>query len=300
MTDSSLLCIVTSRIDKITCLENTRTHLLFIQRDDLIHPIIAGNKWRKLNRSIAYALENNVSGILTYGGAFSNHLIATAEACRLFDLPCTLMVRGEELRVDSNPYLAYCHRANAQLSFINRSDYKTLKSREGIVDVNGKRFLSIPEGGANRLGVEGCMDMVRSSEDYNVLALAQGTTTTSLGLLLGSHPSCDIWCFPVLKGFDSLREMEQLAKKTGFLDAFHQQRHRLTVFDQHHLGGYAKHQDVVLKRCEQLSLEPNIALDPIYTGKAFLGLLHEMRQRDMANKKVLFIHTGGVRAKELL
>lgn len=300
MPDSSLLSIANARIDKLTCNLNTGIQHLFIQRDDLIHPIVSGNKWRKLQGSLERAKIEKLDGIISYGGAFSNHLIATAEACRIFQFPCTLIVRGEELTPHSNPYLSFCHRAGAKLLFAERSEYRELKKRDGIILFDGKKLLSVPEGGANRLGVEGCMNIVDPSYAFDIIALAQGTTTTSLGILLGSHPSSEIWCFPALKGFNALREMEQLATATGYLSEYNQHKHRLRIFDEFHYGGYAKKREQVINELADISFNPPILLDPIYTGKAFLGLLSEVRKSNFSKKKILFIHTGGVRSNALL
>jgi 1-aminocyclopropane-1-carboxylate deaminase len=183
---------------------------------------------------------------------------------------------------------------------VERSEYQKLKNRDGTIFFNGKKFLSVPEGGANRLGVEGCMNIVDPSDAYDIIALAQGTTTTSLGILLGSHPSSEIWCFPALKGFNALCEMEKLASSTGFLSEYNQQKHRLKIFDEFHYGGYAKKRDQVINELADISFNPPILLDPIYTGKAFLGLLSVIRRNDFSKKKILFIHTGGVRSNALL
>ena len=300
MPDSSLLSISNSRIDKITCVFNKQTYHLFIQRDDLIHPIISGNKWRKLQQSIHYAQSKELNGIITYGGAYSNHLVASAEACRLYNLECYLFVRGDELSEESNAFLSFCKKAGARLNFINRKEYHTLKYREGMIELDGKRFLSIPEGGADRLGVKGCMEIINPEDSYDIIALAQGTTTTSLGILLGTKSHSEVWCFPVLKGFDSSIEMEKLAIKTGFYKEFVAQKHRLRIFDEYHFGGYAKNQNTVTKDFQQLLNNADFTLDPIYSGKAFIGLITELQKQNVINKRTLFIHTGGVSPNQLI
>lgn len=292
MSESSVFSMINRRIDAFELLPNTQCHELFILRDDLIHQVVSGNKWRKLKYAFSYAKEHKLDGILTFGGAYSNHLVATAEACRMFGFTCNLIVRGEELNVNSNPYLQFCFQAGASMVFENRAEFNLQKHSQGIRTVNGKSLLVLPEGGASNFGIRGAMEMVDPEEDYEIIALAQGTTTTSLGVLFNSNPATEIWCFPVLKGFDSRKEMKSLAVLTGYGEHWETQKHRVRVFPDYSFSGYAKKNEVLVGFISEIRQKYGLPLDNVYTGKSFYGLLNELTL--LQRKKVLFIHTGGV------
>jgi 1-aminocyclopropane-1-carboxylate deaminase len=266
---------------------------LFILRDDLIHPLISGNKWRKLVYVISEAKKLGVHGIVTYGGAFSNHLVATATACKLFDIPCILRVRGNELSSDSNAYLKHCESEGASLEFLGREAYKRQKYSDEVISYLNKTWLSVPEGGASELGLKGCLEIISKEMDFDIIALAQGTTTTSLGVLLSSKNPTEVWAFPVLKGFDSVSEMDALARKFNYTNEWLVAKSRLKCFDAYHFSGYAKNQEALNVEIYDLKIDGNFNLDPIYTAKAFIGMISELQQIKQP-KKVLFIHTGGV------
>jgi len=286
--DSSLPSIDNSVIDRLPTLNNS-IHELFILRDDLIHNIISGNKWRKLEMIINRVLSSNFLGITTYGGPFSNHVLATACAAKLYGIPCTLRIRGEELKPNSNNLLAYCASTGAKLEFLTRREYDVVKTSYGLDEYG---LFNVPEGGACREGILGAMQLGDAAQNFDLVALAQGTATTSLGLLINSPSITEIWVFPVLKGFSSMLEMHALAEKTGFLTSFNLNKSRLRSFDNYHFGGYAKGRAMVMDQIKHCDLKISFPLDPVYTGKAFLGFLSEL-QKIKEPKKALFIHTGG-------
>jgi 1-aminocyclopropane-1-carboxylate deaminase len=293
MSKSSLPSIENSIIESFNLPQNIHGHELFILREDLIHPLLSGNKWRKLFYVISEAKKLGVHGIITYGGAFSNHLVATATACKLFDIPCVIRVRGNELTSDSNAYLKHCESEGASLEFLDREVYKHQKYSDEVISYLNKTWLSVPEGGASELGLKGCLEIISNEMDFDIIALAQGTTTTSLGVLLSSKHTTEVWAFPVLKGFDSLSEMDALARKFNYTNAWLAAKSRLKCFDAYHFSGYAKNQEALNTAIYELKIQGNFTLDPIYTAKAFIGLISEL-QHIKQPKKVLFIHTGGV------
>ena len=293
MVNSSFPSIEKSVIEPFSLPQNTQGHNLFILRDDLIHPFIAGNKWRKLQYVIEEVNQGHYKGIISYGGAYSNHLVATASACKLFNIPCILVVRGEELNPTANPYLLHCKKEGAELKFVSRQEFSQQKHQEGTLILDGQEWFSIPEGGACALGVRGCMQILNDSSRFDIVALAQGTTTTSLGLLLSCAPSTELWGFPVLKGFDAYTEMEQLAIRTGFYTEWEEKKKNFFAFTDFHFSGYAKQKNEVQGMINSMGIEGNFKLDPIYTGKAFIGMVTELK--NITTKcNVLFIHTGGV------
>ena len=293
MSKSCMLSIENSIIESFNLPQNTRGHNLFILRDDLIHPIISGNKWRKLRYVIEEAKRLGVHGIVTYGGAFSNHLVATATVCKLHHIPCILKVRGNELNANSNAYLRHCAAEGAMLEFMDRVSYSREKLIDSVISIEGNAWLSVPEGGASILGLKGCLEIITPAMEFDVIALAQGTTTTSLGVLLSTTANTTVWTFPVLKGFDASMEMGQLADKFEVFSAWEKAKQRLVCFEKYHFSGYGKQRELVNQQIQALNIQGAFALDPVYTAKAFIGMISELQKIDEP-KRVLFIHTGGV------
>jgi 1-aminocyclopropane-1-carboxylate deaminase len=272
-------------------MDNNKLHEMFVLRDDLIHPVISGNKWRKLKFVVDRVRNEKLKGIISYGGAFSNHIMAVACASKIFGFEGVINVRGDELSPFSNDVLRYCSQQGARLQFLSRSEYDISKNFYGL-DNTGE-YLIIPEGGACYEGFLGALEIVNNVSNYDIIALAQGTTTTSLGVLLAAPPCSEVWVFPVLKNFNSIFEMEKLAHKFGRSVNFGDRKKQLKVFDQYHFGGYAKNQSEVRSRLNKQYSGLNLPLDPIYNGKAFLGMIEELG-KITTRKKVLFIHTGGL------
>lgn len=264
----------------------------FIQRNDLIHPEVSGNKWWKLKWVIDKVKGENLAGIVTFGGAYSNHLLAVAAWCHIEDISCTLFVRGDELNSESNAHLKYCEKLGAHLKFLSRGDFNLNKRKEGVFIERGLSFLYVPEGGASALGVKGASEMISSNMVYDVYALALGTGTTALGILLNSPINSEVWVFPVLKGFDVFKEMEHLAKNSGIQKDWEIHKSRLRVFSHYHFGGYGKKTKELESFVSQINTTQRFQVEPVYTGKALFGMIEELKNSDCEN--VLFIHTGGI------
>ncbi len=270
---------------------------LFIQRDDLIDQEVSGNKWRKLKYNLVKMLEAKCDTLITFGGAYSNHLLATAKACQLAGVKCIGIVRGDELSSDSNLTLSRCAAIGMKLKFVTREAYSLRNEKiykDELVQAHPGSFL-VPEGGANYLGMIGCQEiLVNSNIDYTDVFVAQGTSTTSCGLLLGES-SATYHVVPVLKGYDSLGEMRRLFLTSGFDDEFIRElMTRVCVHDQYHFGGYGKYNDELISFIQMIYSEYAIPLDPIYTGKSFYALWKEIHSGRLDGKKVVFIHTGGL------
>ncbi|MFM7663565.1 MAG: 1-aminocyclopropane-1-carboxylate deaminase/D-cysteine desulfhydrase [Bacteroidota bacterium] len=292
---SSFPSIDKSVVYNISHLNNSR-HQLFALRDDLIHPIISGNKWRKLKFAFEKVKQQGLSGIQSYGGAYSNHSIALACASHILGVACRIYIRGEELNEESNEVLKRCHSFGAQLHFLTRKQYQIQKLTYGVTEDN---FLSIPEGGACIEGLKGVFEMGNMLMDYDVIAVAQGTTTTSLGILLSTPESSCIWVFPVLSGFDSLYEMEKLANQCGYLKKFKEQRHRINVMDGYTFGGYAKGHSLLINTLKNIGYQLPFPLDSIYTAKTFVGFMNESEKMNEASR-MIFVHTGGYAMNPIL
>jgi len=273
---------------------NILNNKMFVKRDDLIHPIISGNKWRKLKFNVEYCKQYGYSGIVTFGGAFSNHLIATAEACRVFGLNSIGYVRGEELNPFSNKILTECHHRGMELIFINRNKYKEIKRKLGN-EIDNKKFYTIPEGGAGYLGIKGCMEiLLETDNDFDWVVIAQGTTTTSLGVLLSLPSKSKLLVVPALKGFDAVSEMKEQLKLSNYSTKFIESKmSQLRVADTYHFGGFSKTTPILLDFIKDFSNKNNLRIDSTYNGKALYALEDIAISEKWSNQKILYIHTGG-------
>ena len=275
---------------------------LFVKRDDLIDTEVSGNKWRKLKYNIEQALANKNNSIVTFGGAFSNHLVATAAACKLVGIRCIGIVRGEELNSNSNETLKRCAEHGMELKFVTRSEYALRNDSLYLKDIHleFENSFVVPEGGANFYGMIGCQDIIKEIEqDFDHVFIAQGTTTTSCGVLISLPSNSKLHVVPVLKGFDSISEMRNLLNYTLFDEELTEELlNRVTVHSNAHFGGYGKYDLELLDFIKQFYHENNIKLDPIYTGKVMFELIKNIKENKLSNSKVLFIHTGGLQGIE--
>jgi len=263
---------------------------LFVKRDDLIHSEISGNKLRKLKLNILKAADHDCKRFVTYGGAFSNHLLAVAAIGKMEGVKSTGIVRGDELNPNSNEVLKRCAELGMQFQFTTREYYKREKYNNGVASFEGEKALFIPEGGANREGVLGCCDIIdETSNDYDYIFVGQGTSTTSLGIYQAMSIKSKLVVVPVLKGYDSIREMSQISRKFGLdFDAS-----RVVVLDDFHFGGYAKSNKELNDFITDFNALGQFKVEPVYTGKVLFGL-NEFIKTVKGIKKVLFVHTGGL------
>jgi 1-aminocyclopropane-1-carboxylate deaminase len=271
---------------------------VFVKRDDLIHSEISGNKWRKLLYNIEESKHHKVDAILTFGGAYSNHLVATASACKLYGLHAVGIVRGDELTINSNETLKRCSEYGMQLEFVSRELYNLRNDYEWKKELHldFPNAMIIPEGGANYLGVVGCQEIWKElPSDINRLFVAQGTTTTSAGILLGAPENCKIHAVPVLKGFDSIAEMKKVLADF-YLDEETEESifQKLVIEFGYDFGGYGKYTVELLHYIQQIYSQHQLPLDPIYTGKAFFAMEKTIQQLDLKNETIVFVHTGGI------
>ncbi len=264
---------------------------LFVKRDDLIHKEFSGNKLRKLKFNIKEYFDNRCDGILTFGGAYSNHLLAAASACQYLNIPCVAIVRGDELNEMSNKLLTRCSELGMTLLFYSRAEFSQIKKSSGKRLFQGKEYWAIPEGGANQQGILGCREIV-SKSDFDYVIVAQGTATTSLGILCELTESQKLLVVPVLKGFDSIREMKSLL---GNDNQFKDLKEKVIVLDQFHFGGYAKTNTELDLFVEKFIEMNDFSIEPVYTGKVIYALSKWLKSINSdKNKKVLFVHTGGL------
>lgn len=259
----------------------------YVKRDDLIDPYISGNKWRKLKYLLKHANGEGKTHLVTFGGAFSNHLVATASAAARAGLQSTAFVRGEAVE---NQMLLLCRLYGMQLIFTDRESYKDkqyLFKKHFGEDTNA---LFIDEGGASAEAVEGCAEIIKElPEDMDLLFCAAGTGTTAAGLMRGildNKVHCELHVVPVLKGGDFIRdEMSVHVNVT-------QQLHLHTAY---HFGGYAKTQAPLLEFIAHYASKYGILTDPVYTAKLFFAI-EDLAQKQLIDKdaKIVALHTGGL------
>lgn len=271
---------------------------LYVKRDDLIHPEVSGNKWRKLKYNILQCQQQKNIGILTFGGAFSNHLVATAAACNLVGLKAVGIVRGDELKHDSNETLKRCHELGMHLHFVSREEYYLRSDRayhEALLE-DFSNFMIVPEGGANYLGMIGCQEVPDEIEmPVDRYVLAQGTTTTSCGIALALDDSQKLSVVPTLKGFDASEEMRSLLMRSGIsLEIIEECLDKTEILDEYHFGGYAKFNADLIQFVRNFHVSQGLKLDPIYTGKAMFALMDRIEKGVYRNETIVFIHTGGL------
>jgi 1-aminocyclopropane-1-carboxylate deaminase len=295
-TEKSILQILSSDFLKEKNIE------LFIKRDDLIDSEVSGNKWRKLKYNIEQALSKKNDCIVTFGGAFSNHLLATAVACNKANIKSFGIVRGEELNSNSNDTLIKCAEYGMELKFIPRSEYALRNDPLFLKDLHleFENSFIIPEGGANFYGMIGCQDIIKEiDKDFDHVFIAQGTTTTSCGVLMSLPSMSKLHVVPVLKGFDSISEMKNLLNYSLFdEDLTEDLMKRVEVHSEAHFGGYGKYTSELIKFIQEFYKKFKVPLDPIYTGKVMFELMQTIENKKMTNSKVLFIHTGGIQGSK--
>ena len=282
-----------SRIEKFRFNKSNNKDLeLFVKRDDLIHKYISGNKIRKLNQNIFSFYKNKCKKLVTFGGAFSNHLLATAALCNELSIDCVGIVRGEELNENSNGILKKCSSLGMQLNFVSRSSFSEQKKMSGLLVKDGIPTWFVPEGGANLEGIEGCKEIVAENEEiFDYYVVAQGTTTTSIGIALALPPSAKIIVVPVLKGFNSKSEMKSVLNN---VDLWNVIKDKIIVLDDFHFGGYAKSTNELREFISEINQLNEMQIEEVYTGKALYALKNYLEKNFVKNKKVLFIHTGGI------
>lgn len=260
---------------------------LWVKRDDLIHPLVSGNKWRKLKYLIKKANEEGKTQLVTFGGAYSNHLLATAAAAHHFGLTATGIVRGEKVK---NETLKKCLDLGMQLIFVNRDAYRDKKSLFKEYFGQDKTAFFIDEGGASAEGLAGCQELVDELNDtYDAIFCAAGTGTTAAGIYSGiikKELNTKLHVIPVLKNG------EFIGKEIAAYVALDE---RLVLHTNYHLGGYAKTNPELLKFIIHTYEQQQILLDPVYTAKMLWGLYDLIGKNEfIAGSKILWIHTGGL------
>ena len=270
---------------------------LFIKREDEIHPYVSGNKFRKLKYNLEEAKKQNKKTLLTFGGAFSNHIVATAVAGKLAGFKTIGIVRGNELKknfkrtLKNNPTLQKAHENGMLLEFVTRDDYRKKSTTEFHQQLKQQfgDFYLIPEGGSNSLAVKGCEEILTADDSkFDYICCAVGTGGTISGLINASNNNQTVLGFSALKGDFLQNEIRSFTQKTNWL-----------LQTEYHFGGYAKYNEELIDFINKFKIETGVLVDPIYTGKMVFGIL-DLIQKDYFDKgtKILAIHTGGIQGIE--
>ena len=262
---------------------------LFVRKDYLNHEFVSGNKLRKLKYNLVEAKERNKSTLLTFGGAYSNHIAAVAAAGQEYGFRTIGIIRGEELetRSDENPTLRFAKECGMKLKFISRQSYRnksSLSFLEGLKH-DYKDFYLLPEGGTNELAVKGCEEILTSADEiYDYICCPVGTGGTISGIINASFPHQKILGFPALKGNFLQEEISKFVSKTNW-----------SLITDFHFGGYAKVNADLIHFINTFKADTKIPLDPVYTGKMLFGIYSLIAKGFFPKKaKILAIHTGGL------
>jgi 1-aminocyclopropane-1-carboxylate deaminase/D-cysteine desulfhydrase-like pyridoxal-dependent ACC family enzyme len=264
---------------------------VWVKRDDLIHPQISGNKWRKLRYNIQYIQKHKINRIITFGGAYSNHLFATAAAGKIFGIETLGIVRGEEL-IGDNPTLQFCQRMGMHLVYISREDYRNKNSREFLdrLENNYPRSYIIPEGGANDLAVYGAREITQEiTVDFDIICCSVGTGTTLAGIVQGLSAE------QIAIGFSSLKGGAFLFDQVSHFIKEKARLRQFSIQTDYHFGGYAKTQPELLDFMQEFLWRHNIQLDQVYTGKLFYGIWDLIHQGYFKKgSRIVLVHSGGI------
>ncbi|MDI9720807.1 pyridoxal-phosphate dependent enzyme [Acinetobacter junii] len=265
---------------------------LTVKRLDLIHPQISGNKFFKLKYNLLEAKQQNLNQVLTFGGAYSNHIAATAYAAHYFGFQSIGIIRGEELAKQAfNPTLQTAQDFGMQLHFVSRAEYRLRHEVEYLQQLKQRypNTLIIPEGGTNQLAIQGTKEILSADdrENYDVIGCAVGTGGTIAGIIESSSDQQHILGFSALKGDFLMHDIQQWTNKTNW-----------SLTDKYCCGGYAKTNSELLQFMQQFEQQYAVPLEQVYTAKMMMGLFDLIQQGNFpVNTRILAIHTGGLQGR---
>jgi 1-aminocyclopropane-1-carboxylate deaminase len=270
---------------------------LLVKREDLNHPFVSGNKWWKLKYNLLEARRQNVSTIITFGGAYSNHIYATAAASSELGLKSIGVIRGEE--TSQNPTLNFAKSCGMDLIFVSRELYRTKNEKSFIEKLKDQfgAFYLIPEGGTNMLALKGCEEFSQTFKtvSFDQLFIPVGTGGTISGLIAGMPHEKTITGVAVLKNGEFL-----LNEITNSLRNYSETSYEnFRVMPEYHHGGYAKVSPSLLSFIREMYTKHDLPLDHVYTGKMFWALFEEIKKEKIPKgSTVLAIHTGGLQGSK--
>lgn len=256
---------------------------LWLKRDDELHAIISGNKWRKLKYILEHAINLNKDTIISMGGNYSNHLHALAYTASVLNLKSIGIIRGEQT---ITPSLHDMKNWGMALKFISRSDYRLLRENKYPLDFKTNQYW-LPEGGAEKLALKGVSEIITEIDiAYDVITVACGTATTLAGLINAAPNNIE------LLGFAAFKHAEFLNNDVNKLLSNNHQNWQIN--HDYHFGGFAKTKPELIQFITAFKQQHSIELEPIYTGKMLYGLYELIQQGLLDNKRIIAIHTGGL------
>ncbi len=266
---------------------------LDIKREDLLHNEVSGNKFRKLKYNLIEAKKLGYTSVVTFGGAYSNHIAATAAAGKILGLNTIGIIRGEELGIDlnktllENDTLRFASAAGMHFQFVSREGYRNKASSEFLDQLKEEfgSFYLIPEGGTNDLAIKGCEEILGSEDaTYDIICCAVGTGGTVSGIINSSKDHQKILGFPALKGDFLAEEIKKYTSRTNW---------ELVI--DYHFGGYGKVNQELVEFINVFKDQQHIPLDPVYTGKMLFGVFDMVKKGVFPkNTRILAVHTGGL------
>ncbi len=272
---------------------------LYVKRDDLIHPLFGGNKWRKQKYNLIHAREEHFDTLLTFGGAWSNHIYATAAAARHFGFNSIGIIRGEK-HTPLNATLSFAESCGMQLHYVSRAEYRKKHEAPFLQNLRqqfGEVYI-LPEGGSNALALKGCEEIVQEINDeidqpFDVICCASGTGATLAGLVKALNPEQTAIGFSALKGGEFLHdEVRNFLGDSSQATNWH-------IETAYHFGGYAKIDDALVNFMRQFQAEYGFALDAVYTGKMFYGLFERIKNKSFKpGSTIVAVHSGGLQGNK--
>ena len=271
---------------------------LVIKREDEIHPFISGNKYRKLKYNLEEAKKQGLKNLVSFGGAYSNHISALSFAGKKYGFETLGIIRGDELGINlqktltQNPTLKFAYENGMKFKFISREDYRE-KDNPGFIKALKSElghFYWIPEGGTNDLAIKGCEEILTNTDkEFDFICVAVGTGGTISGIINKITEHQMVLGFPSLKG----EFLEAIIKEKTV--PFKQWK----LIHTYHFGGYAKINKNLISFINNFYQQTAIPLDPIYTGKMMFGIM-DLVQKDFFNRNssILMVHTGGLQGIE--
>ncbi len=270
---------------------------VMIKRDDLIHPIISGNKWRKLKYNIEDVKNSGKRGIISFGGAYSNHVHALAFACYQENLPCIGIIRGEP-EYSNNFTLTWARHWQMQLDFVDRMTYKRRSDSDYLAHLQRQYpdYYIVPEGGSNELAIPGMsevIDELNLQTSFDTLLTPVGSGGTLAGLIAGDNNQHQLLGIAVLKQGNN---NNYLADEVADLLPQEAKTHtNWQVLPEFHRGGYAKFNEQDCQRILDFNQQTDIDFEPVYSGKMLLALLDLVEAGYFPeNHRIVMLHTGGL------
>ena len=270
-------------------LEVINGYRIFIKREDLLHPIVSGNKFRKLKYIFKEIIIDKIPVAITFGGAFSNHLAATAYLGYELGIKTIGIVRGQEWRdkINESNTLSYCSSKKMDLICLSREAYKKKETSEEVQKIlkSISNCRLIPEGGTEPLSVKGCTEILRPQDSkFDVICSSVGTGGTIAGLITASYKKQFILGFNALNSSSALNLVNQYTKKKNW-----------GITNDFTFGGYGKIKLELINFMNNFYKQYKIPIDPVYTGKMLFAIFELIKKNKWRwGKKILVIHTGGL------